>query len=381
MSASPVNLLDFDEARLAAWLTSAGEEASRAPMRARQVLRWLHRELVDDFDAMTNVAKALRARLAEQSRVTMPAVVTDNTSADGTRKWLLDVGNGNAVDTVFIPEDDRGTLCISSQAGCALDCAFCSTGKQGFNRNLSAAEIIGQLRHANRALLADGARTPWIEAGRHPVTNVVMMGMGEPLANFDNVVTAMRLMLDDNAYGLSRRRVTLSTSGLVPALDRLRDACPVALAVSLHAPSDALRDELVPINRKYPLRALLAACNRYLERAPRDFVTFEYVMLDGVNDQPQHAHQLADLARAVPCKINLIPFNPFPGSPFRRSPRGRILSFQKTLIDAGYVTTIRKTRGDAIDAACGQLAGQVQDRTKRTERRAGIAIAVVQAAR
>jgi 23S rRNA (adenine2503-C2)-methyltransferase len=275
------------------------------------------------------------------------------------------VGNGNAVDAVFLPEDDRGTLCVSSQAGCALDCTFCSTGKQGFNRNLSAAEIIGQLRYANRALRADGFTAPWMEHGRHPVTNVVMMGMGEPLANLENVVTALNLMLDDNAYGLSRRRVTLSTSGLVPALDRLRDACPVALAVSLHAPNDALRDQLVPINRKYPLSELLAACNRYLERAPRDFVTFEYVMLDGVNDQPEHARQLVELARAVNCKINLIPFNPFPGSPFRRSPRARITAFQKALTEAGYIATIRKTRGDDIDAACGQLAGQVNDRTKR----------------
>jgi 23S rRNA (adenine2503-C2)-methyltransferase len=323
---------------------------------------------------MSNLAKSLRARLAAQAQVAMPDVVRDSTATDGTRKWLLDVGNGNAVDTVYIPEDDRGTLCVSSQAGCALDCAFCSTGKQGFNRNLSAAEIIGQLRHANLALLADGVRAPWVEAGRQPVTNVVMMGMGEPLANFDNVVTAMRLMLDDNAYGLSRRRVTLSTSGLVPQLDRLRDACPVALAVSLHAPNDALRDELVPINRKHPLATLLAACNRYLERAPRDFVTFEYVMLDGVNDQPEHAEQLAALLRAVPCKVNLIPFNPFPGNRFRRSPRTRILGFQRTLIDAGYVTTIRKTRGDAIDAACGQLAGQVMDRTKRRQKLAGIPV-------
>ncbi len=292
-------------------------------------------------------------------------MVRDTTASDGTRKWLLDVGGANAIEAVYIPEDDRGTLCISSQAGCALDCAFCSTGKQGFNRNLGVGEIVGQLWHANRALLADGAATPWVEQGRHPITNVVMMGMGEPLANFDNVVAAMNIMLDDNAYGLSRRRVTLSTSGIVPALDRLRDACPVALAVSLHAPNDALRDRLVPINRKYPLRQLLAACLRYIEKAPRDFVTFEYVMLDHVNDAPEHARELVELVRDVPCKFNLIPFNPFPNTEFHTSSRNRIVAFQRILRDAGYVATIRKTRGDDIDAACGQLAGNVQDRTKR----------------
>ena len=266
---------------------------------------------------------------------------------------------------VYIPEDDRGTLCISSQAGCALDCAFCSTGKQGFNRNLTMAEIVGQLWHANRTLLADGVTAPWVEQGRAPITNVVLMGMGEPLANYDNVVPALRVFLDDNAYGLSRRRVTLSTSGLVPAIDRLREDCPVALAVSLHAGNDALRDRLVPINRKHPLADLLAACRRYLERAPRDFVTFEYVMLDGVNDAPEQARELARLVRDVPCKFNLIPFNPFPGAQFATSPRARILAFQQVLTDAGFVTTIRKTRGEDIDAACGQLAGRVQDRTRR----------------
>jgi 23S rRNA (adenine2503-C2)-methyltransferase len=266
---------------------------------------------------------------------------------------------------VFIPETDRGTLCISSQAGCALDCSFCSTGKQGFNRNLSVAEIIGQLWIANRALLAGDTSASWAQQGRHPITNVVMMGMGEPLANYDNVVTAMRIMLDDNAYGLSRRRVTLSTSGLVPALDRLREDCPVALAVSLHAPNDKLRDELVPINRKYPIHLLLAACLRYIERAPRDFVTFEYVMLDHVNDATEQARELASLVRDVPCKFNLIPFNPFPNTEYRTSSRNRIVAFQRILQDAGLVATIRKTRGEDIDAACGQLAGQVQDRTKR----------------
>jgi len=355
------NLLDLDADGLAAFFTERGEK----PFRARQVSRWLHQRFVDDVGAMTDVAKAARERLAVEAEIRAPAVVSDGTAADGTRKWLLDVGSANAVEAVYIPEDDRGTLCVSSQAGCALDCAFCSTGKQGFNRNLTVAEIVGQLWHANRALLADGVTAPWVEAGRAPITNVVMMGMGEPLANFDNVVAALRLFLDDNAYGLSRRRVTLSTSGIVPAIDRLRDACPVALAVSLHAPNDALRDRLVPINRKYPLAQLLAACRRYLERAPRDFVTFEYVMLDGVNDQPAQARELAALVRDTPCKFNLIPWNPFPGAAFRTSPRERVLGFQRELVDAGYVTTIRKTRGDDIDAACGQLAGRVQDRTKR----------------
>jgi 23S rRNA (adenine2503-C2)-methyltransferase len=300
-------------------------------------------------------------------------VIRDTTASDGTRKWLLDAGGGNAVEAVYIPEDDRGTLCISSQAGCALDCAFCSTGRQGFNRNLTTGEIVGQLWHANRALLADNAGaagsprtvTPWTAAGHAPITNVVMMGMGEPLANFDAVVAALKLFLDDNAYGLSRRRVTLSTSGLVPWIDRLRDECPVALAVSLHAPTDALRDTLVPINRKHPLSELMAACRRYLDRAPRDFVTFEYVMLDGVNDQPEHAAQLIERVAEVPCKVNLIPFNPFAGTEFRTSPRARIVAFQRQLMDAGIVTTVRRTRGEDIDAACGQLAGRVQDRTKR----------------
>ena len=274
---------------------------------------------------------------------------------------MLDVGTGNAVETVFIPEAGRGTLCISTQAGCALNCSFCSTGKQGFNRNLSVAEIIGQLWWANRQIGKDSD-------GKWPVTNVVMMGMGEPLLNFDNTVSALRLMLDDNAYGLSRRRVTLSTSGIVPAMDRLREECPVALAVSLHASNDSLRDVLVPINQKYPLRVLLAACQRYLERAPRDFVTFEYVMLEGINDSIQHAHELVALVHDVPCKFNLIPFNPFPQTHYRRSKADVIARFRDVLVQADIVTTVRKTRGDDIDAACGQLAGQVQDKTKRTHR-------------
>jgi 23S rRNA (adenine2503-C2)-methyltransferase len=355
------NLLDLDSAALAHWLGERGQK----PFRARQVSRWVHQRLADDFAAMTDLAKPLRELLAAEAEIRAPRVLRDTTAADGTRKWLLDAGNGNAVEAVYIPEDDRGTLCVSSQAGCALDCAFCSTGRQGFNRNLSTGEIVGQLWHANRTLLADGLSAPWIEVGRAPITNVVMMGMGEPLANFDNVVSALKLFLDDNAYGLSRRRVTLSTSGLVPWIDRLRDECPVALAVSLHAPTDELRDRLVPINRKHPLAELMAACVRYLERAPRDFVTFEYVMLDGVNDQPAHARALAALVRDVPCKINLIPFNPFAGSGFATTPRERIRAFAGALQEAGIVTTIRRTRGDDIDAACGQLAGQVHDRTKR----------------
>jgi len=352
-----VNLLDFDAAGMAAYFAEHGEK----PFRARQVLRWMHRFGQGDFDAMTDLAKSLREKLKVMAAVTPPAIVSDKLSDDGTRKFLFDVGGGNAVETVFIPEDDRGTLCISTQAGCALDCSFCSTGKQGFNRNLTVAEIIGQLWQANRALGAD-------HAGDRIISNVVMMGMGEPLANFENTVKALRLMLDDNAYGLSRRRVTVSTSGLVPVMDRLRDECPVALAVSLHAPNDALRNELVPINQKYPLRELMAACNRYLEKAPRDFVTFEYVMLDGVNDSDHHARELLALTRDVSCKFNLIPFNPFPGSPYLRSPTPRIRRFAEILMEAGVVTTTRKTRGGDIDAACGQLAGQVLDKTRRTER-------------
>ena len=355
------NLLNYDAALLTGFFAEIGEK----PFRARQLLRWMHQRGESDFSNMSDLAKSLREKLAASATIAAPRIVSDATAADGTRKWLIDVGNGNAVETVFIPEANRGTLCVSSQAGCALDCKFCSTGKQGFNRNLDAAEIIGQLWIASRALEREAGIAP---ADERIISNVVMMGMGEPLANFDHVVTAMRLMLDDNAYGLSRRRVTLSTSGIVPAIDRLGDACPVALAVSLHAPNDALRDTLVPINRKYPLAELLAACMRYLDRAPRDFITFEYVMLDGVNDSAEHARQLIDLVRDVPCKFNLIPFNPFPNSGFKRSPRDTIRRFAEILIAAGLVVTTRKTRGDDIDAACGQLAGKVEDKTRRTRR-------------
>jgi 23S rRNA (adenine2503-C2)-methyltransferase len=353
-----VNLLGLTPSDLQAFCTALGEK----PYRAKQLLRWIHQAGVASFDAMSDVSKAFRARLAESATVEAPPVRRETLAADGTRKWLLDVGTGNAIETVFIPERTRGTLCISSQAGCALECSFCSTGRQGFNRNLSVAEIIGQLWLANRALLP-GAAT------QRAITNVVMMGMGEPLANFDNVVAAMQLMLDDGAYGLSRRRVTLSTSGLVPAIDRLAQTCPVALAVSLHAPNDALRNELVPINRRFPIRELMNACLRYLERAPRNFVMFEYVMLDGVNDSVAQAHELARLVADVPCKLNLIPFNPFPGSGYVRSPAAAIERFRDVLVSSGITTTLRRTRGDDIDAACGQLAGEVQDRTRRAARR------------
>jgi 23S rRNA (adenine2503-C2)-methyltransferase len=353
-----VNLLGLTPAQLQSFCTALGEK----PYRAKQLLRWIHHAGADSFDAMTDVSKAFRAQLAEGAVIGAPAVRRDTVALDGTRKWLLDVGTGNAIETVFIPERTRGTLCISSQAGCALECSFCSTGRQGFNRNLTVAEIIGQLWLANRAL--GGAN-----GTERPVTNVVMMGMGEPLANFDNVVAAMQLMLDDGAYGLSRRRVTLSTSGLVPAIDRLADTCPVALAVSLHAPNDALRNELVPINRKFPIATLMDACVRYLEKAPRNFVMFEYVMLDGVNDSLEHARELSRVVADVPCKLNLIPFNPFPGSGYVRSPAAAIERFRDVLVSSGITPTIRKTRGDDIDAACGQLAGEVKDRTRRAARR------------
>jgi len=362
----PVNLLDFDADGLTAWFAQQGEK----PFRARQVLRWMHQRGEGDFLAMTDIARSLREKLLATATVSPAPTISDKLSDDGTRKFLFDVGNRNAVETVFIPEDDRGTLCVSSQAGCALECAFCSTGRQGFNRNLTTAEIIGQLWQANRAL---GQDLEPGKAGERIISNVVLMGMGEPLANFDNLVPALRLMLDDNAYGLSRRRVTVSTSGIVPAMDRLAEACPVALAVSLHAPTDGLRDKLVPINRKYPLAELMAACRRYLVHAPRDFITFEYVMLDGVNDSDADARALLHLVRDVPCKFNLIPFNPFPASGFQRSPAERVRRFAAILINGGIVTTTRKTRGDDIDAACGQLAGKVQDKSRRVSRSAGFA--------
>jgi len=349
------NLLDLDAHALEAYLTEMGEK----PFRARQLMRWIYQAGEVDFSVMSDIAADLRKNLAQQACISTPDIMREELSEDGTRKWLLDVGTGNAVEAVYIPEKSRGTLCVSTQAGCALNCTFCSTGKQGFNRNLGVAEIIGQLWWANHRLgkNADGM---W------PISNVVMMGMGEPLLNFDNAVSALRLMLDDHAYGLSRRRVTVSTSGIVPAMDRLREECPVALAVSLHAPNDELRDELVPINQKYPIRELLAACSRYLERAPRDFITFEYVMLRGVNDSVEQARQLVKLVSDLPCKFNLIPFNPFPQAHYQCSLPEVVASFRDVLMQAGFVATLRKTRGDDIAAACGQLAGKVMDKTKRT---------------
>ncbi|MDR3385170.1 23S rRNA (adenine(2503)-C(2))-methyltransferase RlmN [Cupriavidus basilensis] len=356
-----VNLLDLDADALTAYCGELGEK----PFRARQLQRWIHQFGASRFDAMSDLAKSLREKLATRAEIRSPAVITDNLSADGTRKWLLDVGAGDAVETVYIPEETRGTLCVSSQAGCAVNCRFCSTGKQGFSRNLSTGEIIGQLwmaEFAMRAQLGRGAKDDRV------ISNVVMMGMGEPLLNYDQVVPAMRLMLDDNAYGLSRRRVTVSTSGVVPMMDRLGADLPVALAVSLHASNDPLRDMLVPLNKKYPLAELMAACRRYLEFAPRDFITFEYCMLDGVNDGVEHARELLKLVADVPCKFNLIPFNPFPESGLKRSNNEQIRRFAQVLMDAGIVTTIRKTRGDDIDAACGQLAGEVKDRTRLAQR-------------
>ena len=352
------NLLDFDLNGLTQYFADIGEK----PFRAKQVMRWMHQMGADDFGQMSDLAKSLREKLVLSAEIRPPRILSEHRSEDGTVKWLIDTGTGNAVETVFIPESDRGTLCVSSQVGCALACTFCSTGYQGFNRNLSAAEIIGQVWLANRALGKD-------PKGERIISNVVMMGMGEPLTNFDNVVTALHIMLDDHAYGLSRRRVTVSTSGVVPAMDRLGEACPVALAVSLHAPNDRLRDVLVPINQKYPLRELMAACQRYLAVAPRDFITFEYVMLEGVNDSVAQARELIALTRDVPSKFNLIPFNPFPQAGYARSKPEAIRRFRETLQEAGRVVTTRKTRGDDIDAACGQLAGKVQDKTKRTQRK------------
>jgi len=364
------NLLDLDLDGLVERLGRVGEKR----FRAVQLFRWMHQRGEADFERMSDLAKGLRERLRGEACVSGLSVVSEHTSADGTVKWLFDVGAGNAVETVFIPEVDRGTLCVSSQAGCAVGCHFCSTGHQGFSRNLGTGEIVAQLWHAEHALRArHGGVT------ERQIDNVVMMGMGEPLQNLAALVPALRVMLDDHGYGLSRRRVTVSTSGVVPMIDRLAQECPVALAVSLHAPDDALRSELVPLNRKYPLAELMAACARYLAHAPRDFITFEYCMLDGVNDSTAHAEALVQLVRgrhrdnatAVPCKLNLIPFNPFPASGLRRSTPQRVQAFARVLQEAGIVTTVRRTRGDDIDAACGQLAGEVQDRTGARERLSG----------
>ena len=393
-----VNLLGLDRAGLVAFCQALGQK----PFRAVQLMRWVHQRQAADLDAMSDLARAFRQELHEKACIQAPAVIADNVAADATRKWLFDVGAGNAVEAVFIPEARRGTLCISTQAGCAVNCRFCSTGKQGFSRNLGTDEILGQVWLANRLLAEPGAQVRWqrpsgaaggdgptateasaaadatLEAAAElaadpagaarPISNVVFMGMGEPLLNYDALLPAVRALTDDHGYGLSRRRVTVSTSGVVPMIDRLAADCPVALAVSLHAGNDALRDELVPLNRKYPLAELMAACRRYLEVAPRDFITFEYVMLRGVNDSPEQAAELVELVRDVPCKFNLIPFNPFPESGLVRSQDHTIRRFAEVLGNAGIVTTIRKTRGDDIDAACGQLAGEVVDRTRLKER-------------
>jgi 23S rRNA (adenine2503-C2)-methyltransferase len=401
LALSKVNLLGLDRAGLLAFCQSLGQK----PFRATQLMRWIHQRGEADFDAMTDLAREFRGRLQAASLIAAPRIIADHTAADATRKWLFDVGAGNAVEAVFIPEARRGTLCISTQAGCAVNCRFCSTGKQGFSRNLGSDEILGQVWLAGRLLAEPGAMPRWhrgaaagaqdamagaldesLDEGSvdeaadgaglisRPISNVVFMGMGEPLLNYDALVPALRALVDDHGYGLSRRRVTVSTSGVVPMVDRLAADCPVALAVSLHAGNDALRDQLVPLNRKYPLAELMAACRRYLEVAPRDFITFEYVMLRGVNDSPAQARELLELVRDVPCKFNLIPFNPFPESGLVRSDDHTIRQFAEVLVNAGIVTTIRKTRGDDIDAACGQLAGEVVDRTRLKDRTRKITI-------
>ena len=359
------NLLDYDLERLTAFCEELGEKR----FRATQLFRWIHQKGASNFAQMTDLAKSLRQKLVVSAHIQGPKVVSRHDSADGTVKWLFDVGAGDVIETVFIPEADRGTLCISSQAGCAVGCRFCSTGHQGFSRNLTTGEIVSQLWFAEHFLRRHLGRQERV------ISNVVMMGMGEPLQNYSQLLPALKVMLDDHAYGLSRRRVTVSTSGVVPMIDRLAEDCPVALAVSLHAPLDALRDNLVPLNKKFPIAELLEACTRYQSAAPRDFITFEYCMLDGVNDQPAHAHQLLALiqihaANGLKCKFNLIPFNPFPASGLTRSAMPQVAAFAKILMDAGIVTTVRKTRGDDIDAACGQLAGDVQDRTGVDQRMA-----------
>ena len=372
------NLLDFDLDGLAAQCAGLGEKR----FRAIQLSRWIHHRGAGEFGQMSDLAVSLRDKLSVEAEIRRLEVISEHASADGTVKWLFDVGNGDAIETVYIPEDKRGTLCVSSQAGCAVGCRFCSTGHQGFSRNLTTGEIVGQLWHAEHQLRARAVATAGAGGVDRVISNIVMMGMGEPLQNYAALLPALRVMLDDHGYGLSRRRVTVSTSGVVPMIDRLRDDCPVALAVSLHAPDDALRDRLVPLNKKYPLAQLLAACKRYLDAAPRDFITFEYCMLDGVNDSLAQADALVRLMQEarVSCKFNLIPFNPFPASGLICSPREQVSAFAQRLQAAAFVTTVRKTRGDDIDAACGQLAGEVQDRTRAGERMRRIPIAVMQPA-
>lgn len=350
------NLLGLDLAGLEGFFTEIGEK----PFRARQLLQWIHQYRVVNFEDMTNLSKTLRQTLSEKATLSLPEVLHEYISVDGTRKWVMRLSCGNAIEAVYIPEGDRGTLCVSSQVGCALACTFCSTGAQGFNRNLEASEIIGQLWLANKYLGKD-------PKGRRVVTNVVMMGMGEPLANYNNVIAAMNLMRDDLAYGISWRRVTLSTSGMVPMIDKLREDCHVSLAVSLHAANDKLRDEIIPLNKKYPIAVLLDACKRYVEGHQRRHITIEYVLLDGINDSEKDARDLMRILKDLPTKINLIPFNPFPGTNYTCSSKKVIARFKQQLLDGGCIATVRKTRGDDIVAACGQLAGEVQDKTRRTQ--------------
>jgi len=361
MSENPekINLLGLSPAKMEAFFAGMGEKK----FRAQQMLKWIHQYGESNFDNMTNMSKPLREKLSKVCEVKLPEVVYEDFSKDGTRKWVMRMDGGSAVETVYIPENDRGTLCVSSQIGCSLDCSFCSTGKQGFNRDLSVAEIIGQLYVAAMSFHEPGERR------ERRITNVVMMGMGEPLLNFDNVVDAMQLMMDDNAYGLSKRRVTLSTSGVVPMMDKLGDVIDVSLAVSLHAPNDELRNQLVPLNKKYPLKELIAATKRYLGKLPdKRKATIEYTLIDGINDSLECAQQMADLLKDLPCKINLIPFNPFPNSGYKRPSNNRVYKFRDYLISQNHVVTIRSTRGDDIDAACGQLVGKVEDRTRRSAR-------------
>jgi 23S rRNA (adenine2503-C2)-methyltransferase len=359
ISSEKTNLLGLSKSKLEAFFDEIGEKK----FRATQVVKWIHQCGAESFDEMTNVSKALREKLSEIAEIREPEVAYQEFSSDGTRKWVIRLDGGSSVEAVLIPEGDRATLCVSSQVGCSLDCSFCSTGKQGFNRNLTAAEIIGQLRVAIKSF------GPIDPAGPRRVTNVVLMGMGEPLMNFEPVVDAISLMMEDNAYGLSKRRVTLSTAGLVPALDRLGGLTDVSLAISLHAPNDQLRDQLVPLNKRYPIQELFAACNRYLSRLnDKRVVTVEYTMIDGVNDQPEHARELAILLKQLPCKLNLIPFNPFPGSSYRRSSGNAISRFKDITTHSGIITTVRSTRGDDINAACGQLVGQVDDKTRRSQK-------------
>ncbi|WP_415901904.1 23S rRNA (adenine(2503)-C(2))-methyltransferase RlmN [Neptuniibacter sp. QD29_5] len=358
-SIKKVNLLGLSPTKMEAFFEEIGEKK----FRATQVLKWIHQLGASDFEEMTNISKSLRQKLAEVAEIREPEVIMEKTSKDGTRKWVIRTDGGSSVEAVLIPDGERKTLCVSSQVGCSLDCSFCSTGKQGFNSNLTAAEIIGQLRIAIRSY------GDYNTTSQRVVSNVVMMGMGEPLMNFENVVDAMTLMMEDNAYCLSKRRVTLSTAGVVPAIDKLKDVTDVSLAVSLHAPNDDLRDILVPINRRYPIKELVAACNRYLENLnDKRVITVEYTLINGVNDKPEHAKQLLKILRKMPSKLNLIPFNPFPNSGYERPSEERILAFKEVIVHGGIVTTVRRTRGDEIDAACGQLVGQVADKTRRSQK-------------